>query len=75
MLLTGAVSSKRHFVTLRLPGRINLRKYIYFRFCCYGVVMHCDVPSKDTDSGLIPSRVKPMTLKLVFTAFLLDALH
>ena len=26
-------------------------------------------------SGLIPSRVKPMTLKLVFTAFLLDAQH
>ena len=25
------------------------------------------------DSGLIPSRVKPMTLKLVFTASLLDA--
>ena len=25
------------------------------------------------DLGLIPSRVKPMTLKLVFTAFLLDA--
>ena len=24
------------------------------------------------DSGLIPSRVKPMTLKLVFTASLLD---
>ena len=27
------------------------------------------------DSGLIPNRVKPMTLKLVFTAFLLDAQH
>ena len=27
------------------------------------------------DSGLIPSRVKPMTLKLVFTATLLDAQH
>ena len=27
------------------------------------------------DSGLIPSRVKPMTLKLVFTASLLDAQH
>ena len=26
-------------------------------------------------SGLIPSRVKPMTLKLVFTASLLDAQH
>ena len=25
------------------------------------------------DSGLIPSRVKPMTLQLVFTASLLDA--
>ena len=25
--------------------------------------------------GLIPSRVKPMTLKLVFTASLLDAQH
>ena len=25
------------------------------------------------DLGLIPSRVKPMTLKLVFTVFLLDA--
>ena len=28
-----------------------------------------------SDSGLIPSRVKPMTLKLVFTASLLDAQH
>ena len=27
------------------------------------------------DSGLIPSRVKPVTLKLVFTASLLDAQH
>ena len=27
------------------------------------------------DSGLIPSRVKPMTLKLIFTASLLDAQH
>ena len=27
------------------------------------------------DSGLIPSRVKPMTLKLVLTASLLDAQH
>ena len=27
------------------------------------------------DSALIPSRVKPMTLKLVFTASLLDAQH
>ena len=27
------------------------------------------------DLGLIPSRVKPIALKLVFTAFLLDAQH
>ena len=27
------------------------------------------------DSGLIPSRVKPLTLKLVFTTSLLDAQH
>ena len=27
------------------------------------------------DSGLMSSRVKPMTFKLVFTAFLLDAQH
>ena len=27
------------------------------------------------DSGLIPSRFKPITLKLVFTASLLDAQH
>ena len=27
------------------------------------------------DSGLIPSRVKPMTLKLLFAASLLDAQH
>ena len=27
------------------------------------------------DLGLIPSRVKPMALQLVFTASLLDALH
>ena len=28
----------------------------------------------DVDSGLIPSRVKPMTIKLVFTASLFDVL-
>ena len=27
------------------------------------------------DSGLIPTRVKPMALKLVFTASLLDTQH
>ena len=27
------------------------------------------------DPGLIPSRVKPITLKLIFTASLLDAQH
>ena len=31
--------------------------------------------SRTADLGLIPSRVKPITLKLVFTAFLLDAQH
>ena len=31
--------------------------------------------SRAVDSGLIPSRVKPMTLKLVFTATLLDGQH
>ena len=31
--------------------------------------------SAAVDLGLISSRVKPMTLKLVFTASLLDALH
>ena len=31
--------------------------------------------SEAEDSGLIPSRVKPITLKLVFAAFLLDAQH
>ena len=32
-------------------------------------------PSEAIDLGLILSRVKPMTLKLVFTASLLDAQH
>ena len=31
--------------------------------------------SRAVDLGLFPSRVKLMTLKLVFTAFLLDAQH
>ena len=31
--------------------------------------------SEGVDSGLIPSRVKLMTLKLIFTASLLDAQH
>ena len=31
--------------------------------------------SEFVDLGLFPSRVKPMTLKLVFTASLLDAQH
>ena len=29
----------------------------------------------DSEAGLIPSQVKPTTLKSVFTAFLLDAQH
>ena len=31
--------------------------------------------SDAVDSGLIPSRVSPMTFKLVFTVSLFDALH
>ena len=31
--------------------------------------------SEAVDSGLIPSGIKPITLKLVFTASLLDAQH
>ena len=31
--------------------------------------------SKAVDSGWIPSRVKPMTFKLIFPSFLLDAQH
>ena len=31
--------------------------------------------SRAVDLGLIPSRVKPMTLKWVFTVYLLDAQH
>ena len=38
---------------------------------CFRVVRAS--PLGAVDLGLIPSRVKPMTLKLVFTAFLLDA--
>ena len=38
---------------------------ILFKFIAYGAV----------DSGMNPSRVKPMTLKLIFTASLLDAQH
>ena len=35
-----------------------------------------EIPVGDgNNSGLIPSRVKPMTLKSVFTASLLDAQH
>ena len=30
--------------------------------------------SREVDSGLIPNRVKPMAIKLVFTAFQLNAL-
>ena len=33
------------------------------------------LPMPAVDLGLIPSRVKPMTLKLVFTASWLDAQH
>ena len=33
------------------------------------------VPLRAVNSGLIPSRVKPMTLKLVFAASLLHAQH
>ena len=35
----------------------------------------CRKPLVAVNSGLIPNRVKPMTSRLVFTAFLLDAQH
>ena len=31
--------------------------------------------SEAVDSGLIPNRVKPMTLELIFSASLIDAQH
>ena len=31
--------------------------------------------SGNVDAGLVPSQVKPMTLKLIFTASLLDAVR
>ena len=37
-------------------------------------VKHVNIALGAVDSGLIPSRVKPMTLKLIFTASLLDLL-
>ena len=40
----------------------------------YGPVVRASA-SGAVDLGLIPSRVKPMTLKLVFIASLLDAQH
>ena len=43
---------------------------VYFKFNCLdGRVLRVSA-SGAVDSGLIPSRVKPMTLELVFTAFL-----
>ena len=50
---------------------------------CQGILNHLNEDGRvvrasasgAVDSGLIPSRFKPMTLNLVFTAPLLDAQH
>ena len=39
----------------------------------YGRVVRASAPPGTSDSKLIPSQVRPVTLKLVFTASLLDA--
>ena len=44
----------------------------YYKVSLDGRVVRASA-SGAVDSGLIPSRVKPMTIKLVFTASLLDA--
>ena len=70
-----------------IKSHFNLqnRSYIYIHVDCYLVVEQdfCSSvgrvirasASGVVDLGLIPSWVKPMTLKLVFTASLLDVQH
>ena len=45
-----------------------------FLYCSDGRVIKVSA-SGAVDLGLMPSRVKPITIKLVFTASLLDAQH
>ena len=59
-----------HYVILTY-GELTRRAFVAFN-SSDGRVNRSSA-SEAVDSGLIPSRVKPMTLKLVFTAFLLDA--
>ena len=53
----------------------NEKDQIFVIFCSSDDRVVRASASGVVDSGLIPSRVKPMTLKLVFTASLLDAQH
>ena len=53
---------------------LQLRFYWLRSYSSDGRVVRASA-SGAVDLGLIPSRVKPMTLKLVFTASLLDAQH
>ena len=53
------------FIFVKLPTSIRAQMAEWYGASVSGVV----------DSSLIPSRVKPMTLKLVFPASLLDVQH
>ena len=53
---------------------VNVMLLSYYAYSYNGRVVRA-FASVAVDFGLIPSRVKPMTLKLVFTASLLDAQH
>ena len=59
------------FIILNQPRNSQKNIHICIRD---GQVVTASV-SGAVDSGLIPSRVKPMTLKLVFTVSQLDAQH
>ena len=59
---------------LHLYSSFGHRKMVLQENSSDGQVVRASA-SGDVDSGFIPSRVKPITLKLVFTASLLDAQH
>ena len=69
------------YVILLWNGRTDWRRHILTGLSFYGLLTaqmaewYRASVSRAVDSGLIANRVKPMTLKLVFTASLLDAQH
>ena len=64
---------KAKYLGIVIDNQLTFESHIYFHSSDGRVVRASATGAADSNS--IPSRVKPMTLKLVFTASLLDVQH